>query len=281
MTKMLVARGSGRFKWFRVLQLFIIAYALLVLVVLIFQRHLIYFPRGLSLEQETAEAREGGFVPWYGSAGQVIGWKLPSAGTATGSVLIVHGNAGCAIDRGYLAGPIHKAATVDVYVLEYPGYGTRAGAPGKTSFLSAGEEAFRLLPGDRPRYVVSESIGAGVAAHLAATFPHQVAGLVMFAPYHDLAAVAQNRMPFLPAYFLLKDRFRPASDLRTYEGPIKVVLAGADEIIPHRFGQRLFDEYRGPKELQIIPDARHNDIASQSSAWWQEVFRFWQSRPSS
>jgi hypothetical protein len=253
-----------------------IAYSLFVLAAAIFQRRLIYFPRTIPPALAEPAAAELGFVPWRNPSGQIIGWKLPAASSPVASVLIMHGNAGCAIDRGYLAAPIHIAAPVDVYVLEYPGYGSRAGSPDERSFLAAGEEAFGLLTNGLPKYLVSESLGAGVACYLAKTHPTEVAGLVLFMPYHNLASVAQRKMPLLPAYFLLLDRFNPAECLKDYRGPVKIVLAGADEIIPVESGHRLFEGYAGPKNLQIIPGAHHNDIAGQSPAWWQEVFTFWQ-----
>jgi hypothetical protein len=262
--------------FFRVLQLLLIVYLLIVLAALIFQRRLIYFPRTIPPALAEPAAAELGFIPWRNPSGQIIGWKLAASAPPIASVLITHGNAGCAIDRGYLAGPIHEAAPVDVYVLEYPGYGARGGAPGKPAFLAAAEEAFGLLTNNLPKYLVSESIGAGVACHLAGTHPKEVAGLMLFAPYHDLASVAQRRMPFLPAYLLLLDRFNPAECLRDYRGPVKIVLAGADEIIPVESGRRLFEGYQGPKTLQIIPGAHHNEIAEQSPEWWKEVFLFWQ-----
>ncbi len=190
--------------------------------------------------------------------------------------MIFHGNAGCAIDRDYLARPIHDAASVDVYVLEYPGYGARGGSPCKRSFIAAGEEAFALLTNGLPKYLVSESIGAGVACHLAGAHPTDVAGLLLFMPYHDLASVAQRKMFLLPAYLLLLDRFNPAECLKDYRGPVKIVLAGADEIIPVESGRRLFEEYQGPKDLQVIPGAHHNEVAEQSAEWWKQVFVFWQ-----
>lgn len=144
-------------------------------------------------------AAEHGFVAWKNSAGQIIGWKLPAASPPAASVLITHGNAGCALDRDYLAGSIHDAAPVDVYVLEYPGYGAREGSPGKSGLLAAAEESLALMPGDRPKYLVGESIGTGVACHLAGAHPAEVAGLAFFASYRNLVAVAQRRMPFLPA----------------------------------------------------------------------------------
>ena len=253
-----------------------IAYSLFVLAVAIFQRRLIYFPRIIPPGLAEGAAAELGFVPWRNPSGQIIGWKLPATPSPVASILITHGNAGCAIDRGYLANPIHVAAPVDIYVLEYPGYGSREGSPDKRSFLAAGEEAFGLLTNGLPKYLVSESIGAGVACYLAKAHSTNVAGLVLFMPYHDLASVAQRKMPLLPAYLLLLDRFNPAECLRDYRGPVKIVLAGADEIIPVESGRRLFEGCPGPKNLLIIPGAHHNDIAEQSPAWWKEVFSFWQ-----
>jgi pimeloyl-ACP methyl ester carboxylesterase len=276
---MSTTKVTGRFKFSRVLQLLLIVYLLIVLAVMLFQRRLIYFPTKIPAGLVVQAAAEHGFVPWKNPSGQIIGWKLPAASAPAASVLIVHGNAGSAIDRDYLARPIHDAAPVDVYVLEYPGYGARVGSSSRQTLFAAGEEAFGLLPAGRPKYLVSESIGAGVASHLAGAHPGEVAGLMLFAPYHDLASVAQRQMPFLPAYFLLLDRFNPAADLGNYHGPVKMVVAGADEIIPAGSGRKLFAEYRGPKDLQVIPGARHNDVAAQSSDWWKQIFWFWEQNP--
>jgi len=259
----------------RTVQTLAIIYLLLVAGVALFQRRLIYFPTKVTPALAEKLAAENGFVPWRNQAGEIIGWRLPASAAPTGSVLIVHGNAGCAFDRDYLAAPIHDAASVDVYVLEYPGYGARAGAPNRASFFAAAEESFTLLTNGLPKYLVSESLGAGVAAHLARTHPKEVAGLVLFNPYHNLASVAQRKMPLIPAYFILLDRFAPAEDLKDYRGPVRILISGADEVIPPSSGRQLFDGYGGPKELQVIPGARHNDVAGQPSAWWREVFSFW------
>ena len=269
------SKSEFRLSAVRILQLVIIVYVLFVLAAAIFQRRLIYFPRTIPPTLAEPAAAELGFVPWRNTSGQIIGWKLPATSSPVASVLIMHGNAGCAIDRGYLANPIQVAESVDVYVLEYPGYGSRGGSPDKRSILAAAGEAFGLLTNSLPKYLVSESLGAGVACDLARTHPTEVAGLVLFMPYHNLASVAQRKMPLLPAYFLLLDRFNPAECLKDYRGPVKIVLAGADEIIPVESGRRLFEGYHGPKTLQIIPGAHHNDIAGQSPEWWKEVFSFW------
>ena len=259
----------------RILFAVVIAYFFLCACVYLLQRSLLYFPAKIPAEVVVSSGVEHGFVPWKNPSGGIIGWKISASGSATGSVLIIHGNAGCAIGRDYLAQPIHAAADVDVFVLEYPGYGARAGSPGKNSFMAAAEEAFQLLPTNSPRYVVSESIGAGVACALAQNHPQALAGMALLVPYHNLASVAQRRMWFLPAYFLLRDRFNPEACLRGYHGPVKFVLAGADEVIGPESGLRLYESYGGLKELQVFPGAHHNDVSGQPAVWWREVFSFW------
>jgi hypothetical protein len=263
----------------RILITVAIAYALLCVCGCAWQRKLLYFPTKIPASAVVQAGAEHGFVPWKNSAGQIIGWKIPASGMATGSVLIVHGNAGCAIGRDYLAQPIHDAAAVDVFVLEYPGYGAREGSPGKSSFIAAAEAAFQLLPANKPRYLVSESIGTGVACELAKHHPKEIAGLALFVPYHRLASVAQRQMWFLPAYFLLLDRFDPEECLKGYGGPVKFAIAEQDEIIGAASGLRLANGYTGVKSLQVFPGAHHNDISGQPPGWWREVFSFWQNNP--
>ena len=263
-------------KVLRVLTPIIIIYVLVCLAVMLFQRRLLFIPTRMPAGIVTQVAAEGGLLPWTNSQGLIIGWRIPAHGDVQGSVLIVHGNAGCAANRDYIARPIHEAEPVDVYILEYPGYGAREGKPSKISIDAAAEEAFQLLPANLPRYIVSESLGTGAAGDLAAIHPESIAGMALIAPYHDLASVAQKRFWFLPAYYFLRDRFNPAESLRNYHGPIIFIVAGADEIIGTESGKSLYEVYNGPKNLQVIPGAHHNDVAAQSPEWWQAAFAFWQ-----
>jgi len=266
--------GTWKRKSVRMITVFLIGYGCVVTVVAVFQRRMLFIPERFPEAIAETRAREAGFVAWRNKAGGIIGWRIPARGVATGSVLIVHGNAGSAIGRDYIALPVHEAGDLDVYVMEYPGYGPRGGSPGKDSFFAAGEEAFALLPANKPRFLVSESLGTGVAGHLAGKYPDDVAGVVCLVPYHNLPWVAQKKMPLIPAYVLLRDRFHPAESLRNYRGPVKVVIAAQDEVIPPEAGRRLFENYDGPKEFEVIDDAQHNEVSARPVAWWKETFTF-------
>ena len=100
-------------------------------------------PTKLSMASAEQTAAKAGFVPWRNPAGQLMGWKLPARSSApAGSVLIFHGNAGWALNRAYMALPIHDAAPLDVYIFEYPGFGAREGSPGEKKFCGGGGRGF-------------------------------------------------------------------------------------------------------------------------------------------
>src|SRR5205807_7652297 len=125
---------------------------------------------------------------------EIIGWKREAKGSA-GEVLVLHGNAGCAIDRDFYANKLQQAEPLDVYLLEYPGYGSRGGSPTEASILDAAREALELLQSRQPLFVVGESLGTGAACYLAGQFSNSVAGLALVAPYNNFAAAAQKHMP--------------------------------------------------------------------------------------
>jgi pimeloyl-ACP methyl ester carboxylesterase len=265
------ARGLSR-----VIQFLAILYLGLLLLVFFAQRKLLYQPTKASYETLLKIAQGEGYEPWQNSSGEFIGWKqISPVKQSHGRLLIVHGNAGCAVDRTGYADGLKRVAPLDVYILEYPGYGARGGSPSQKSIFLAASEGMELLKKDGPVYVMGESLGTGVAAYLAGTYPETVAGLLLIAPYHNLIDVAQAHMRIFPVALLLLDRFPSARYLQNYRGPVAMLFAGRDVIVPNRFGHALYDGYQGPKKFWEVPLAGHNDLLEQTDEWWQGVAAFW------
>jgi uncharacterized protein len=251
-------------------------YLLLLIIVFFAQRKLIYFPVDWPFTEQLKAAEAHHFDVWKNPSGQIIGWKqLSRATNAHSQILIVHGNAGSAINRMDYADGLKMADSFDFYILEYPGYGGRAGTPSQQAFFQSATEGLELLKRNRPVYVIGESLGTGVAAYLAGTYPQVVRGLLLIAPYNNLSDVAQHHMPIFPVKWLLRDKFPSDKYLRNYHGPIGFLLAGQDTVVPTRFGRKLYEEYTGPKKLWEMPEAGHNDVQQQTEVWWKEVTEFW------
>jgi pimeloyl-ACP methyl ester carboxylesterase len=246
-------------------------------VVAIFQRRLIYIPPVYTSEQVDQLARTAKLERWKDPSGQDIGMKrLSPQQPAMGRVLIVYGNGSCATGCAHYADVIQGIAAFDVFIVEYPGYADRPGSPSQKSLFRAADEAFQLLATNGPVYLVGESLGTGVAAYLAGTHPNQVTGVVLFAPYNRLADAAQYHYPFLPVHLLLVDRFPSKDYLRNYYGPVGVLVAGEDQVVPEKLGRHLYDGYAGPKRLWEFPLDDHGSVMERLPNVWKQIIAFWQ-----
>ena len=193
-------------------------------------------------------------------------------------VLLVYGNGSCATGCARYADVIQKAAALDVFILEYPGYADREGKPSQDSLFRAANEGLRLLWTNGPVYLVGESLGTGVVAYLAGTFPEKVAGVVLFAPYNRLADVAQYHVRILPVDWLLVERFPSEDYLRQYPGPVAVFVGGKDHVVPEKFGRRLYEGYAGPKRIWEFPKANHGTVTERTPGDWKEIVDFWRGK---
>jgi pimeloyl-ACP methyl ester carboxylesterase len=277
------ASKSGNFS--RLLRLLVFTgvavYVVICVFMAVYQRHLIYFPQVLTPEAVDQQARAAGLERWTNAAGQNIGLKRPSPKQpAAGSVLVVYGNGSYAAGCAHYADDLQKVVAFDIFILEYPGYADRPGSPSQNSLFHAADEAFQMMPANRPVYLLGESLGTGVAAYLTGAHPDKVAGVILLSPFDHLTSVAQSQYPFLPVPLLLLDRFPSADYLHSYHGPIGITVGGRDTVVPKKFGLRLYDSYTGPKKLWEFPQGQHTEIAMPPEVFWKEAIEFWQTNRS-
>jgi pimeloyl-ACP methyl ester carboxylesterase len=265
----------------RVALVAIIAWLGLLAFLTLGQRSMLYYPSRNDNASLAREASSQGFEPWQNPSGETIGYRSLAASNDPRpplAILISHGNAGYAMHRADYAQLLRTAApdrALSVYILEYPGYGARAGQPSQETFLAAAKEALAQIPTSIPVVLLGESIGTGVASATASAHPDRVGGLLLLTPFDNLASVAQHHYPLLPVRWIMRDQYPSEDWLKHYRGPVALILAADDTIVPAKFGQKLHDTYAGPKTLIIAEQADHNDLlhALPPSAW-QEALNF-------
>ena len=242
------------------------------------QEGMLFFPEQAPLATVVREAQAAGFRLWPEATPDYRALLAEPAGKAHGTCVIWHGNAGSARQRGYLAAPLLQLG-LRVVVAEYPGYGARPRGSLREAALTA--EARDLTAEvqrrfDGPVMVMGESLGAALAAAVAGGSNPPVAGVFLCTPWHDLTGVARVHYPWLPVGLLLRDRFDNAGALANYRGPVVVVTAGNDEIIPAAEGRRLYQALATPaKRLHEIPSAHHNDWVERATPGaWREWLHF-------
>jgi len=160
------------------------------------------------------------------------------------------------------------------YLLPYRGYGANDGTPEEQALyrdaLAFYDEVRRRHP-DASVAVFGRSLGTGVASYLASQRP--VARLALVCPFDSMAEVAQFHYRWLPVRHLLKDRYDAAAHLAKYHGPVLVVRAGRDEVVPDASTKRLIAALPHPPLVLDLPGASHNTVG-EDPAYGRTLARF-------
>jgi pimeloyl-ACP methyl ester carboxylesterase len=255
----------------------LVLYVAICVIMAVIQRSLIYYPHVYSPAQADERGKTAGLERWTNSAGTNIGFKRRAPRQpAEGSILLAYGNGSTATGSAKYATDIQKAAAMDVYILEYPGYEDRPGPATEKNLFAAAADAFEMIPTNAPVYLIGVSLGSGVASYLAGTFTNRVAGIVLISPFTSVSDVGQHRYPILPVSLLVVDSFPSEDYLRNYHGKVGVSVDGKDVVVPEKFGLRLYNDYDGPKKLWEFEDGGHCQIQEQPVSFWKEAITFWQ-----
>jgi hypothetical protein len=239
----------------------VVCYLAVLAGLYIFQRNLLYGP-DQSRPQLGALAQLGTREVTITTADglSLLAWYLPPR-EGRPVIAYFHGNGG---NIGYRAERLRRFGDAGFGVLmpEYRGYGGNPGSPSEAGIFADAAAALAFLKddgivGDRVT-LYGESLGSGVAVHLAAETP--VRAVVLESPYTSVAEVAQYHYPYIPARLLIWDRFDSLSEIGRIHAPLLVLSGGRDRIVPAAFSRQLFDAAPEPKQMFFAPDAGHVNL---------------------
>ena len=198
---------------------------------------------------------ESGLAPWT-RGGVVIGCSR-EVDSPRNVWLMLHGNAGQASSRVYAIPSFSERDSV--FILEYPGYGSRKGAPSRGALDRAAKEAYLALREaypTRPVCVAAESIGSGPAGYLAG-LSQPPDKFVLIVPFDRLSLVAREHFPALLVRLLLRDDWNNLAAFSKYTGPVDIFGAQADAIIPVAHARALAASIRSSRFILI--EGGHNE----------------------
>jgi len=260
--------------------------AFFILLVMVLQDRLIFFPGAWPAGFELPE-KLGNITLSPVTLQTPDGIKIAAvwAETATPTeqrktVLFSHGNAGNLLHR---FGKIEKMckAGFDVFIYDYRGYGRSEGSPTVAGAISDGKTALKwLLDVKKIKseniVLYGESLGTGVAAELLRESGLQFAALVHESGFASLRAMAGRRIPLVGSFILKRDL--PTSEtIKNYHGRLLVIHSRKDGVIPYSDSEMLYQICPSPhKTLHTIETAGHNDAVWDDPAWykhWQQLMQ--------
>ena len=249
------------------------AYLVFVVALFALQRTMIYHPgsapppsparMGVPEMKVVVASTEDGLT--------LSGWFVPPKPEKP-LIVLFHGNAGSVADRAFKARR-YMDWGYGVLLAEYRGFGGNPGNPSEEGLYADARAWLKFAQaqdlGPDKLVIYGESLGSGPAVRMAWEFAQQktpIAALVLEAPYTTLADVAQHHYPFVPAKWLVRDRFDSAAIMSAINTPLIVVHGTADGTVPLKFGQALFEAASGPKSAHWIKQAGHNNLYDSPTA---------------
>lgn len=243
-------------------------YALFVVVLYVAQRGLLYHP-----DQTVPDPAEYGVpemnavrVP-TGDGFKLLCWWRAPRDDAQPVLAVFHGNA------GHIGSRAHKVrdyldAGYGVLLVSWRYNAGAGGSPSEENLFNDARAALTFLnrEGIEDGRIVpyGESLGTGVAVAMAAE--RKLGALVLEAPYSSIPDLAQHHYWYAPSRWLIRDPFDSLSRIGQVDEPIVVFHGLKDKVIPPKFGQRLFEAAREPKEAHYLPEGLHNDLPDHGIA---------------
>lgn len=255
-----------------------IAYAVILLLVFLFQPRLVYFPQ---VERELrATPRNVGLdyedVVLHTADGEKLhAWWTP-AREARGAVLILHGNAGNISHRLEYLSMFNRLGYATLLV-DYRGYGRSSGAPSEVGTYRDAEAAWHYLIETRKLaahdvVVFGESLGGGVATWLAAKYPPR--GLILASTFTSVPDLGAAVYPWLPVRWLARIDYNNLDHIGKITVPVLIAHSRNDEIIPIAHGEALFAAAREPKQFLTLSGGHNEGFLFARPEWAAAVGAF-------
>lgn len=160
-------------------------------------------------------------------------------------------------------------AGTGILMVEYPGYGARAGAPSPESLRAGAELSLRALSKllgmsvaelEERSSLLGYSLGSAAALDYAVR--HPVQRIVLVAPFTSMLDMARLSVGS-PLCYLLRHRYDNVASLRALQArslpPLTILHGESDSLIPHRMGSELAALAPG-SQFELVPGADHGDV---------------------
>lgn len=207
---------------------------------------------------------------------RIHGWWIPAEGQANGVILYLHGN-GANIGANAEQASRFQKMGFSVLLIDYRGYGqSEGGFPNENKVYEDAEIAWNYLVRDRhiaPEQIViyGHSLGGAIAIDLAVRHP-EANGLIVQSSFTSMQEMVEldPNLRIFPIDWILTQHFNSIHKVPALQMPTLFIHGLADTKIPAFMSERLYAAAHQPKQIWLVPNAEHNNVADTAGI---EYFR--------
>jgi fermentation-respiration switch protein FrsA (DUF1100 family) len=203
---------------------------------------------------------------------QLHGWFIPHP-QSDQVLLFFHGNAGNISHRRDSIEIFHRLG-LNIFIIDYRGYGNSAGKPGEQGLYRDATAAWRFLIEDKayaPEQILifGRSLGGAVAARLASGV--NARGLILESTFSSAKDFARAVFRVLSRLVVLRYDFNTVDSIRRVNYPVLVLHSPDDEIMPFHLGEKVFQSANHPKRFVRLRGDHNNGFLLSQPAYEQEL----------
>jgi len=203
---------------------------------------------------------------------QLHGWYIPDQQSEQ-VLLFFHGNAGNISHRRDSIELFHRLG-LNVFIIDYRGYGNSTGKPDEQGLYQDAEAAWRYLTEEKgfsndQILIFGRSLGGAVAARLAAGV--QARGLILESTLSSSRDFARTAFPVLSRLVITRYNFNTAEHIQHVNYPVLVLHSPDDEIMPFHLGEKVFQSAHDPKHFVRMQGGHNNGFLKSQPEYGQEI----------
>lgn len=213
--------------------------------------------------------------------GITIGARFHVAGTTSPNILFFHGNGEIVSDYDPI-GPIYNEHGLNLFAVDYRGYGRSGGLPAGSSMMRDAHAIFkearhRLKDGGHtgPVIVMGRSLGSASALELAFSYEDDIAGLIIESGFARTVPLLNRLGIDAEALGITEaDGFNNLEKIKHVTKPTLIIHAGNDQIIPVQSAEELQSHCGARnKQFQVVPGADHNTIMMRAGMLYFQMIK--------
>ncbi|GMR05434.1 MAG: alpha/beta hydrolase [Gammaproteobacteria bacterium] len=203
------------------------------------------------------------------------GWYIPHKQSEY-VLLFFHGNAGNISYRRDSIEIFHRLG-LNVFIVDYRGYGKSQGKPDEQGLYLDASAAWRFLTEEKgfaasQILIFGRSLGGAVATQQASGV--QARGLILESTFSSAKDFARSVFPLLSRLLFMRYDFNTAERIQRVNYPVLVLHSPDDEIMPFQLGEKVYLSANQPKRF-VKMKGDHNSGFILSQPGYEQALADW------